>query len=556
MDHRFSKHEYFVSCSFTILFAGLAAASYFDISTCPFRYNHGASGGGGGACAAHVYGRGGEERPRSLFASVAQEGGLTCHMADLVIWVYIVALLLFMSHKYYYYRMRGLHYFLLDYCYFHNACLVLFLLWCLVDVQWSREPLLSWEAYLPAGWLRERDALLAGAPGGGLNKSLKDVAVKATPLVNQTWTSWTLRFVPSTARQLLLVGGVYKPVSADIVTIAYAAAEASSTDEVLLDFLSFFALVAGSFGPILGAILVWSNSLLFHSFDRMSSSYLHLAPAGTQLLLLHRLLTSATRELASLDAVPGGTPAPAGGTLRHRADAICSAGTLCRDLRHAVSYWTLLKLHFAMFIAWQIFYHAFNEGRRRRRQKKHHKKMHEIAARHEEFCRVTGATAAEAELLRPIFVLSEGVVGDPTHRVTAYTWLMEHPPLGKQGLLYRLVTAFGTGYLPTMALFQVTQWLFHVAFFTLAYPVMYYSFHVALAAWPLALYLIAFLLYTVYNAAAVNKRWVQKLQRLAAMGMLAQRERSDGALPASTNCGGHSKSQQPSLAPQTNPPAH
>ncbi|RNF05179.1 hypothetical protein TraAM80_04751 [Trypanosoma rangeli] len=543
MDHRFSKHEYFVSCSLTILFAGFAAASYFDISTCPYRYTRGTStaetGGGGGACKAHVYGRGGAESSRSLFASVAQEGGLTCHMADLVIWVYIVTLLLFMSHKYYYYRMRGLHYFLLDYCYFHNACLVLFLLWYLVDVRWSQEPLVSWEAYLPQEWLSERNARLAGAADGGLNRSIKDVAVRATPLVNQTWTNWAQRFIPSTAWQRLLIVGIYKPVSVDIVTIGYTAAEASSPDEVLLNFLLFFALVAGSFGPILGAILMWSNSLLFHSFDRMSSSYLHLAPAGTQLLLLHRLLTSAKQELASIDAAPdGGSPAHATGALWHKVDAVCGAGTLCHDMRHAVSYWTLLKLHSVMFIAWQIFYHTFSEGRRHSRKKKHNKKMQEISARHKEFCRLTGAVAAEAELLRPILVLSEGIVGDPTHRATAYTWLMQHPPLGKEGVLYRFVTMFGTGYLPTMVLFQVTQWLLHVAFFTLAYPVMHYSFHVALSAAPLALYLISFLLYTVYNAAAVNKRWIQKLQRLAAIGMEAQRQHTGASLSAAANSGG------------------
>ncbi|ESL07884.1 hypothetical protein TRSC58_04423 [Trypanosoma rangeli SC58] len=545
MDHRFSKHEYFVSCSLTILFAGFAAASYFDISTCPYRYARGTSaadaggGGGGGACEAHVYGRGGAESSRSLFASVAQEGGLTCHMADLVIWVYIVTLLLFMSHKYYYYRMRGLHYFLLDYCYFHNACLVLFLLWWLVDVRWSEKPLVSWEAYLPEEWLSERNSRLAGAAGGGLSRNIKDVAVKATPLVNQTWTHWAQRFIPSTAWQRLLVAGIYKPVSVDILTIGYTAAEASSPDEVLLNFLFFFALVAGSFGPILGAILMWSNSLLFHSFDRMSSSYLHLAPAGTQLLLLHRLLTSAKQELALIDAAPGGgSPAHAIGTLRHKVDAVCSAGTLCHDMRHAVSYWTLLKLHSVMFIAWQIFYHTLSEGRRHSRKKKHYKKMQEISARHKEFCHLTGATAAEAELLRPILVLSEGIVGDPTHRVTAYTWLMQNPPLGKEGVLYRFVTMLGTGYLPTMVLFQVAQWLLHVAFFTLAYPVMHYSFHVALSAAPLALYLISFLLYTVYNAAAVNKRWIQKLQRLAAIGMEARREHTDASLSAAAGGGG------------------
>lgn len=150
--------------------------------------------------------------------------------------------------------------------------------------------------------------------------------------------------------------------------------------------------------------------------------------------------------------------------------------------------------------------------------------MRELVLQQNEFCRLTGATAEEAELVRPIIILSEGVVGDPTHRVTAYSWLMENPPLGKNGVFYRIVTIFGTGYVPTMVLFQITQWFVHMFFFTLAYPFMYYSFHVSLSAGPLALYVIIFCFICVYNAAAVNKGWIRKLQHLAKIGMETQRK--------------------------------
>ncbi|ORC84659.1 uncharacterized protein TM35_000421170 [Trypanosoma theileri] len=563
MEHRFSKREYFVSCAFTILFSGIVAVAYFDTSTCPYRYNRATpwsmttssdnnnnnnnnNNDIGMSTVGHY--KYASTQPRSLFSSLVQEGGLTCHMTDLVIWVYIIGLVLFISHKAYHYRIQGLHYFLLDYCYFHNFCLVLFLLWRLVDVQWSEEPLISWETYLPESWQSERisSSINSNSNTGGSSSSVIEmihdhkgvvttVTAKVTPFINQTWKSWAQQVIPSTMRQILLVAGIYKPISVDIITIGYAAAEVSTPDDLLLAFLSFFTLVAGSFGPILGAILIWKNALLFHSFDRMSSSYLHLAPAITQVLLLHRLFTTARQELASFDDSSNSTNhshdhSSSGGscsnTLQHRLNELCSQGTLCYDLRHAVSYRTLLELHFVMFIAWQIFYHTISESRRVSRIKSHRKRLKELEQRQEELCRLTGATREEAQLLRPILLLSEGLAGDPAHRVTAYTWMWEHPPLGKEGPLYRFVTLFGKGYLPTVIMFQVTQWILHVIFFTLAYGSLYYSFHVAFSAWPLTLYVILFVILCVYNAAVVNKRWIQKLQRLAEIGLAAQRTRT------------------------------
>ncbi|KAH9597361.1 Protein of unknown function DUF2838 [Trypanosoma melophagium] len=553
MEHRFSKREYFVSCAFTILFSGIVAVSYFDTSTCPYRYNRAAplvpttntTGSSSSSTSNNNNNNNGNFRdasahPRSLFSSLFQEGGLTCHMTDLVIWVYIIGLVLFISHKAYHYRMQGLHYFLLDYCYFHNFSLVLFLLWRLVDVQWSEEPLISWETHLPESWQSERMRGSISSNNNIMSEMVHDhkgvvttVTAKATPFVNQTWTSWAQQIIPSTMRQILLVAGIYKPISVDIITIGYAAAEVSTPDDLLLAFLSFFTLVAGSFGPILGAILIWKNALLFHSFDRMSSSYLHLAPAITQVLLLHRLFTTARQELASFDVShstnTGSTSVSSNtSTLHHRLNELCSEGTLCYDLRRAVSYRTLLELHFVMFMAWQIFYHTISESRRVSRIKSHRKRLKELEQRQEELCRLTGATREEAQLLRPILLLSEGLAGDPAHRVTAYTWMVEHPPLGKEGPLYRFVTMFGMGYLPTVIMFQVTQWILHVLFFTLAYIALYCSFHVAFSAWPLVLYVILFVVLCVYNAAVVNKRWIQKLQRLAEIGLATQRMRTLG----------------------------
>lgn len=592
MDHRFSKHEYFISCTITLFYVGTLAASYFDIAVCPYSYNSNGSeqsrGRAGSASVAEdagkavCFGGAGGNYPcesnrsndamKSLLTAVTQTNGLSCHMVDIVVWTYVVGLVVFMGHKFLTYRMQGMHYFFLDYCYFHNAVLLVFLLWRLVDVRWSDEPLLSWGDYLPS-FLRSAEdtsgagSVAAGAfqhplltSGGGRSRSLASKAVVSA----------------AKDKAARFPDGLYYPRSLDILTTSYVMSHLTAS-EVLSSFVVFFTLLAGSFGPILGAILLWKNALLFHSFDRMSSCYLHLMPATIQAMLLHQLFTSTRRELLSLsptelfseatklaahfhEPLEAFLPKAAAAALsldnspwavdkrgrvlskeerfaryakQHPMEAFCGEGTMCYDLGHSVTFFSLLRLHFYMFLVWEIVYNVFSETRRRQREHKlRRKRLRELAEKQKEFMRLTGSTEEEAELLRPAVSLSDGVLGDPSKRVTAYTWMMDHPPGGKKGLPYRFVTCLGMGRLPTTALFQVTQWIIHVVFYSWCYPVLYLSFHCTFSAYPLLLYVVLFLLITVYNAACVNKKWIGKLQRMAAAGMEAERLRQrQDALP-------------------------
>ncbi|CAG9582436.1 conserved hypothetical protein [Leishmania major strain Friedlin] len=508
-------------------------------------------------------------------------------MVDIIVWAYVVGLFIFMSCKYIAYRLQGLHYFFLDYCYFHNSVLMCFLLWRLVDVQWSEQPIISWSAHMPLSrWLHDY--------GDNVSNLAMSTAVHAVD--NETWwrpiltgtpirrESCTRLIVPPAARNYRF-DGVYLPISFEILTCGYVVAHLTEA-EVISSFMFFFTLLAGTFGPILGAILMWRNALLFHSFDRMSSCYLHLAPGIVQSLLLHRLFTSARHEIESLDPgrlyenvtgiakqlnVSVGSLLPGVHTLMHnmsdvstaaaenatkvgsthrgparlissvystltakqqqlrftqyaathQLEALCGYGTLCYDLRRAVTYGNLLRLHFIMFCVWQVFYHTFNEWRRHAREQWWKKRLAKLERQQREFVQLASATGTGAELLHSAAVMSEGDGGNPAERMTSYKWMMAHPPGGRKGILARFVLLFGEGRLPTTVMFQVTQWLLHMFFFTCSYPFIHVCFHYMLSAWPLMVLVLAFALLCVYNAACVNHKWISKLQQTASKRMEA-----------------------------------
>ncbi|KPA85959.1 hypothetical protein ABB37_00255 [Leptomonas pyrrhocoris] len=587
MDHDFSKTQYFLGCSFTLVYTGLVAAAYFDISTCPYVYDRPASTAPLKMPDAAQTCNGVANIHRSLLASLTSAGGFSCHMVDIIVWAYVIGLIVFMSYKYVTYRLQGFHYFFLDYCYFHNAVLLFFLLWRLVDVEWSEQPIVSWASYMPSwGWLKRTSA--AGSKVSAFNCTnsseeprWRHPILTGTPLGGD---SFARRIVPSTARSFCL-DGVYLPVSVDVLTCGYVVAHLTEA-EVLSSFVLFFTLLAGSCGPILGAIVMWKNALLFHSFDRMSSCYLHLAPGIVQGLLLHRFFISARREMESVDAeqlyaqitklasqmqIPVENLLPSvqaivlnqtetvvnaakaasssrRGPARllssllsslslkqqqqhfsryaaaHRLEALCGYGTLCYDLRRAVTFGSLLRLHLFMFCIWQLFYHVFNEWRRHAREKPWKKRIAQLEKEKAEFMQLTGATENEVELLRPSMVTSEGAGGNPAERMTSYTWMMANPPGGYNGVLARVVMLFGKGRLPTTIMFQVTQWLLHMVFFTCSYPVIYICFHHSLSAWPLLVWVLTFACVCVYNAACVNRKWIMKLQQMASKGMEAERQ--------------------------------
>ncbi|KAG5466669.1 hypothetical protein LSCM1_00838 [Leishmania martiniquensis] len=499
-------------------------------------------------------------------------------MVDIITWAYVVGLLTFTSYKYITYRLQGFHYFFLDYCYFHNLVLLCFLLWWLVDVKWSEQPIISWSSHMPSWrWLHSHSdnassAAMRTTISVGRNQTWQHPILAGSPI---SGASWARLIVPPVARKFRF-DGMYLPISFEILTCGYVVAYLTEA-EVISSFLLFFTLLAGTFGPLLGAILMWRNALLFHSFDRMSSCYIHLAPGIVQSLLLHRLFTSVRREIESMDAgklyehltrlatqfnvsvdsllpsvrtlvynVSDASRAAAdsatqvGGTHRgparlissvfssltakqqqrhfiqyaatHQLEALCGYGTLCYDLRRAVTYGNLLRLHFIMFCVWQIFYHTFNECRMRGRAWRWKKRLAKLERQKSEFLQPTGSTRSDAERL------------DPTERMTSYAWLMAHPPGGRKGLLARLVLLFGEGRLPTTIMFQVTQWLLHMLFFTCSYPVIYVCFHYTLSAGPLLALVLFYVCLRVYNAACVNHRWISKLQVAASREMEAERQ--------------------------------
>ncbi|KAG5491959.1 hypothetical protein GH5_00855 [Leishmania sp. Ghana 2012 LV757] len=578
MDHHFSKSQYFISCSITLLYVGLIAASYFDISTCPYVYDRPASSAPLKLPDPKQVRNGATDIHRSLFASLALEGGVSCHMVDIITWAYIVGLLIFMSYKYITYRLQGLHYFFLDYCYFHNSVLLCFLLWRLVDVEWSEQPVISWSSHMPSWrWLRSHSdnassATMRTAISVVRNQTWRHPILTVTPIRGE---SWARLIVPPVAHSYRF-DGVYLPISFEILTCGYVVAHLTEA-EVISSFLLFFTLLAGTFGSLLGAILMWRNALLFHSFDRMSSCYIHLAPGIVQSLLLHRLFTSARREIEGMDAgklyehvtglakqlnvsvdsllpsvhtfmynvsdasrVAADNATKVGSTHRgpvrlissvfstltakqqqlrfiqyaatHQLEALCGYGTLCYDLRRAVTYGNLLRLHFIMFCVWQVFYHTFNECRRRRRARGWKKRQAKLERQKRKSMQFMGATNSDAELLHP------------TERMTSYAWLMAHPPGGRKGILARIVLLFGEGRLPTTIMFQVTQWLLHMFFFTCSYPVIYVCFHYTLSAGPLLALVVVFACLCVYNAACVNHRWISKLQQAASREMEGERQ--------------------------------
>ncbi|CCW64890.1 unnamed protein product [Phytomonas sp. EM1] len=547
MNKRFSKWRYFVNCILSFFLVGLISTVYFDISSSPYVYGRlptvdsssssresnefNAAGGSSGKNEHPCNGYAGmSNRPalghrqpqRSLFASLAQEGGESGHMVDIFVWVYIVSLVISMSHKYIIYRMQGFHYFFLDYCYFHNALLVFFLLRLLVEVEWSSEPIISFSGLAPRSW-------------------------KGVQFLLQNFSS----FRPSnTPREMkwynigLPLDGIHYPVSVSILTCSYVTANLSHESLVPL-FVIFVTLLAGSLGPILGAIPMWHNALAFHSFDRMSSCYLHLMPAVIQGMFLHCFFTSARRKIASVhavhhfmppastlngrnDSLPGFPPPGIGAFAKQTLNttwrnphlglvaynshnplhALCD-DSFCLGLAQAVTYEHMLWLHFLMFCVWQVFYHIFYEVRRYQRKCKIQRKRHQKSRKHMRSVLrlIRPSEASEMEGQSPSTANTpESIHPNMFNRVTALTWMMEHPPGGRDGLPYRFVTCLGPGRLPTTILFELCQWVLHVFFFSVNYLFMYLSFYVTFSVWPLLVLICLYAAVCVYNAARLNAK--------------------------------------------------
>lgn len=400
-ERRFSKREYAISCMFTLLFTMLVSASYFDISTCPYNSRGGALRPGF------------EVAPVSIFSATFSV--VPCHTLDIVVWMYVAMFCYFMAYKWFMYKAERHHYFMIDYCYFHNMSLCVLVVSLLVKIDWV--------CPFSAGFFSN---------------------------------------------------ALCYPASFDIVPVATAVGSLTR-EKLSVTMFVFFVILAGSFGPILGAILMWKNALLYHSFDKMISCYLHLAPAAVQGLLIHAALSS----------------------VKHR------ASSKLRDfLRGNTSFITLLGMHFLMFVVWQIFYHIVHEIRLAQRSRKFYK-MLEVKQK------MSPATPIEEQERAALF---QCIVA----RTTSYTWMMDSPPLGKKGPLYRFVTCFGTARFTTTLMFAVAQLLIHASFFVLGFGPIYFALIVYESAWPLLMYTCMYVLLCIYNAAAVNKSWIKKLTLKAA----------------------------------------
>jgi hypothetical protein len=391
---------------FTLLFTMLVSASYFDIATCPYNSQGGAALNPNKTTAIP-----------SIFDS--HFSIIPCHTIDVVVWTYVALFGFFMVYKWFMYRADGYHYFMMDYCYFHNACLCALVFHLLVRVVW--------------------------------------VPVLFTSL----------------------------PLPVDIVPVATAVGSLTSDRLSVATFL-FFVILAGTFGPILGAILMWKNALLYHSFDKMISCYLHLAPAAVQGLLVHAALSSVRLRPTS---------------------------KLRDHLKSGTNFTSLLMMHSLMFVAWQVMYHVVHELRLYQRRRAFHAAM---ARRVKEGVSSSLppnnlSPSPEAPQVEWGSVDDRKLFTCMVPRTTAYTWMMEHPPMGKNGPLYRLVVLLGNGRLPSTVMFAVAQWIIHAVFFVLGFIPLHLSLIRYESAGPLLLYTCSFVLLCIYNAAAVNKSWIKKL---------------------------------------------
>lgn len=408
MDRDFHARTFTVAVVSLLFFSGLVCSAYLDLQLCLDSRD------------------GSNDGASSQILSVFDPAFMLfpCHLVDVVVWFYVLCFAVFMGHKWFMYKALGWHYFLLDYCYFHNLTLCALLVWSMVDI----EPASKGGFGIPLGF-----------GGGG--------------------------------------GGALRPwYRLDVKPIGVAVSLLSPLGRKLYIFL-FFGLLSGSVGALLGAIYIWNNALVFHSEDKMTSCYLHLAPATVQTILLHGAMVSLERRRSAADNNGSG-----GGS---EGDDVVSVSAARELMNSCFSYPFLMASHFAMFLVWQLVYHAVNELRSYQRKKK-----------------------AKRLAAQGVFV-ETGVL---TKRITAYTWMMEKPIGGKSGVGYRFVTCLGMQECRTKFMFSVSQAIIHWVMLTVGYVPM------SLTArywdvWPLLLYIVGFFVFSIRNAAIILKRWIQKLQK-------------------------------------------
>ena len=429
---------------------------------------------------------------------------LACRIPDVTVWGYMASITVTVAVKWWHYKKMGFHYFILDYCYFHNAFLITFFLSQLVEFEWYG---------------------FASPSGTLLPFRLHLVTLEA-------YSRWL-------------------------------SLEASST-AAAASLWRFHVLLGGSIGTILGAVFVWGNALLLHDLDKMSSCFLHFGAPTVQAIWLHFLSHSPKAvERAANDAeVAAATAWPSvlmGHFCMYVAWQLFHYGFI--EARDATGRWREERarsrlVHLQRELQKQEELSAQRAGLRARGQSlskraadgdakvenpvaKLRAKIDKLKSELQQRAKIAPKQAEPPSPKKQ----DEGVPNDSlasprnndranvemaVHnaesvvaqragyrlrtRETSYSWMMNHPPLGKKGLPYRFVTCLGMGGLQTKFLFAVIQWALHVVFFVVGYVgVVGFAMAHPTGTWAPLAYIVVYYHFAVRNAGNITSKWVRKL---------------------------------------------
>eukprot|EP00744_Colponema_vietnamica_P007841 GILI01011241.1.p1 GENE.GILI01011241.1~~GILI01011241.1.p1 ORF type:complete len:586 (+),score=94.19 GILI01011241.1:56-1813(+) len=573
MDRVFKKNKYTTSVVITLIFFSIVVASFIDSITCPMILQLSTEGS---LAATLRSAEAAEAANNSLASNKMQMSPLMskflklpssvfeasytyfpCNVTDLLLQIYSAWFLIFMFHKWITYKRAGWHYFMLDYCYFHNMLMIFMLISAIVSIDIhspdgkvrnhrdspseaedrSRHPNIGqnttkpeslpgyWEvvgsllydgsesiltfdaarlylgdplrALIPSGVHRSMRAIewLQGDTQHATSDTLaKTLDAMLSPLSSAPTTFATpLLAISKDDRDVPLP---FEPTIRIRVSPARYALHTMPLHAQVRFVVIFIMFLGGTFGPILGAIVIWHNALLFHSFDKMTACYLHLAPTLVQIVIVSAVYETSdmVHQLRGLfNLATSGMPEslkPPMPTIMRRDP------TDAKEIfAHYLTIQNILLSHVAFFCFWQIFYHITFSLLSLRRERVFAKKM-----------KAQGKLQSLADC---------GT--NPTARVTAYTWMMADPPGGTKGIMYRLVTCMGKGALPTQVLFSVVQLLFHLIYISASIPVLFLALKWREEPSWLLGYLSIFTILSINNAGEVMRKWISKLQVKAGM---------------------------------------
>ena len=382
------------------------------------------------------------------------------YLVDVAVWTYVIFMTSLVATKFFFYYAKNWHFFMLDFCYFHNWLLIAALMAmtmsctfsCVAsspppgDVAFVSSPTSTPLCDVPLG----RGPPSAPVSYGSLT-AIVPLPVAITHYLGAFFHGnncelRTATFSPSDRlevddrRAMKAAGSIsaattIRPVCLKLEYIPFAAGMREYRDRWPTKLLR--ALWGGSFGTLLGAIVMWKVALIVQDYDRMTSFIIHIMPA-----MVHSLVECV--EFSILKTAP---------IVDHYSGFVSAFG------------WLML-FHYIEFAAWNVQYFI-------------------------------GCVFFERVL-------------DPKRSKTAtssYTWLMESPPLGKKGPLYRAVTCLGMGYTRTHVGFILMQAIVHLVFFAIALSARYLSAAVETDyPWGMVAYVGLFALWGTFNGANLVKQ--------------------------------------------------